>query len=199
MVLYSFDTSSLLNGRRDLLPPEVFRSLWNNVEAMIAAGQIRAVDVARDELARRDDEVNRWARAQIDLFIDLDPDIQRATSDTLARHSKLMGKGGGRNAAAPFVIGLARLRRRRGHLHVRTPRGLYRLPQRSAYGIAYASLWCKGVCLGSHVTVLVSHCCSPTGCHVAQWARIFGSSVAGTRAARYPSGRMRSSSPDVAW
>jgi len=110
VVLYSFDTSSLLNGRRDLLPPEVFRSLWNNVEGMIAAGQIRAVDVVRDELARRDDEVNRWARAQIDLFIDLDPDIQRATSDTLARHSMLMGKGGGRNAADPFVIGLARAR-----------------------------------------------------------------------------------------
>lgn len=151
---------------------EVFRSLWDDVEAMIAA--------------------DRSAPST-------SPDVQRATSDTLARHSKLMGKGGGRNAAAPFVIGLARLRRRRGHLHVRTPRGLYRLPQRSAYGIAYASLWSKGVCLGSHVTVLVSHCCSPTGCHVAQWARIFGSSVAGTRAARYPSGRMRSSSPDVAW
>lgn len=110
MALHSFDTSSLLNGRRDLLPPEVFRSLWANVEAMIASGEIRAVDVVRDELGRRDDEVNRWARAQANLFVALDADIQRATREVLAQHPRLMGQGGGRNAADPFVVGLARAR-----------------------------------------------------------------------------------------
>lgn len=108
--LHSFDTSSLLNGRRDLLPPEVFRSLWDNVEDMIAEGEIRAVDVVRDELSKRDDEVNSWARLQAELFVALDPDIQLATRGVLAEHPKLMGKGGGRNAADPFVIGLARAR-----------------------------------------------------------------------------------------
>ncbi len=107
MALHSFDTSSLLNGRRDLLPPEVFCSLWVNVEAMIATGEIRAVDVVRDELGKRDDEVNRWARGQSDLFVALDADIQRATREVLAQHPKLMGRGGSRNAADPFVIGLA--------------------------------------------------------------------------------------------
>lgn len=110
MTLYSFDTSSLLNGRRDLLPPEVFRSLWSNIEAMIPGGEIRAIDVVRDELRRRDDAVAQWARSQTALFVALDADIQRATRDTLAHHQKLMGKGGGRNAADPFVIGLARAR-----------------------------------------------------------------------------------------
>lgn len=109
MTLHSFDTSSLLNGRRDLLPPEVFHSLWSNIEAMIVAGEIRAVDVVRDELARReDDSVTQWARAQTGLFVALDADVQHATKQVLARHPKLMGKGGGRNAADPFVIGLAR-------------------------------------------------------------------------------------------
>lgn len=107
VALHSFDTSSLLNGQRDLLPPEVFRSLWTNIQAMIAAGEIRAVDVVRDELGKRDDDVNRWARAQAELFVPLDADIQRATRDVLAQHPKLMGQGGGRNAADPFVIGLA--------------------------------------------------------------------------------------------
>jgi Domain of unknown function (DUF4411) len=107
VALHSFDTSTLLNGRRDLLPPEVFRSLWANVEAMIVNGEIRAVDVVRDELSKRDDEVNRWARAQPDLFVALDADIQRATTNVLTRHPKLMGRGGGRNAADPFVVGMA--------------------------------------------------------------------------------------------
>jgi hypothetical protein len=49
-LLYSFDTSVFINGRRDLLPPEIFLTLWANIEQMIAAGSIRAVDVVHDEL-----------------------------------------------------------------------------------------------------------------------------------------------------
>lgn len=107
---YSFDTSSLLNGRRDLLPPEVFPTLWAKIEQPISDGVIRAVDVVRDELGRRDDATMTWAAAQSGLFLALDADIQRSTSKTLAAYSRLMGRGGGRNAADPFVIGLARAR-----------------------------------------------------------------------------------------
>lgn len=107
MVFYSFDTSSIMNGRRDLLPPTVFRTLWANIEAMIVIGHIRAVDVVRDELSKRDDDASRWAKQQDGLFFALEEDIQQATSRVLAVHPQLMGVGKGRNAADPFVIGLA--------------------------------------------------------------------------------------------
>lgn len=107
MVFYSFDTSSIMNGRRDLLPPTVFRTLWSNLEAMVVAGQVRAVDVVRDELSKRDDDASQWAKRQDGLFLPLEEDIQQATSRVLAAHPKLMGVGKGRNAADPFVIGLA--------------------------------------------------------------------------------------------
>jgi Domain of unknown function (DUF4411) len=42
--------------------------------------------------------------------VTLDADVQQATSSTLAAHPKLTGVGGRRNAADPFVIGLARAR-----------------------------------------------------------------------------------------
>lgn len=105
--MYSFDTSSILNGRRDLLPPEVFPTLWSNVEQMIAGGSIRSVDVVLEELSRRDDDAHTWAKTQVALFVPLDLQIQQATSRILAVHSKLLGRGGGRNGADPFVIGLA--------------------------------------------------------------------------------------------
>lgn len=108
--LYSFDTSSFLNGQRDLLPPTVFPSLWRKIEGMVAAGCILAVDVVRDELARRTDDVTKWAKAQESLFVPLDQDVQAATSAVLATYPKLVGRGGGRNRADPFVIGLARAR-----------------------------------------------------------------------------------------
>jgi hypothetical protein len=107
MVFYSFDTSSIMNGRRDLLPPTVFRTLWSHIELMIAAGHIRAVDVVKDELGKRDDDASGWAKQQDGLFVALEADIQQATTTVLAAHPKLMGVGKGRNAADPFVIGLA--------------------------------------------------------------------------------------------
>lgn len=104
---YSLDTSSLMNGQRDLLPPEVFPTMWQNLQAMIDRGEIRCVDVVREELTRRDDDVAAWARGQQDLFLPLGADIQLATRGVLAAHPELLGRGGGRNAADPFVIDLA--------------------------------------------------------------------------------------------
>jgi uncharacterized protein DUF4411 len=107
MAFYSFDTSSLLNGRRDLLPPATFPSLWANIEAMITQGHIRCVDVVRDELSKRDDEVHQWAKGQPDLFVPLNMDIQREVRDVLTKHQRLVGVGSGRSGADPFVIALA--------------------------------------------------------------------------------------------
>lgn len=105
---YSFDTSAFINGHRDLLPPATFPSVWQRVEGMIAGGAIRAVDEVERELAKREgDAVHKWARDQADLFVDLDEDIQTATSWVLSSHPRLLGNGKGRNGADPFVIGLA--------------------------------------------------------------------------------------------
>lgn len=107
MPYYSFDTSSLLNGRRDLLPPTTFPTLWSNIEAMIADGHIRCIDVVRDELAKREDDVHQWARAQPGLFVPLTMDVQSAVREVLTRHQRLVGIGSGRSGADPFVIALA--------------------------------------------------------------------------------------------
>lgn len=109
-MLFSLDTSSLINGQRDLLPPAVFASFWDNVEAMIDAGVVRAVDQVREELARRDDAVTAWAEARSGLFVPLDEEVLAATKKILAVHKKLIGAGKGRSGADPFVIALALVR-----------------------------------------------------------------------------------------
>jgi hypothetical protein len=107
---YSFDTSALINGRRDLLPPATFPSVWLHIEAMVEDGFVRCVDEVRRELAKRDgDAVHRWAKGQPRLFVELDADIQAATSTILAEHPKLVGVGKGRSGADPFVIALDEL------------------------------------------------------------------------------------------
>jgi hypothetical protein len=98
---YSFDTSAFIKGRRDLLPPEVFPSFWANVEQMIMTGVVRSTDEVRRELGRRDDDTNAWATSQDGLFVELDEDIQVATTLVLTVHPKLTGTGGGRHQADP--------------------------------------------------------------------------------------------------
>ena len=75
-LLYSFDASALINGRRDLLPPEVFPTLWTKIEGMVAAGAVRSVDMVREELGRKDDATKEWASTLTDMFLPLDADIQ---------------------------------------------------------------------------------------------------------------------------
>jgi|SRR5665648_232556 len=106
---YSFDTSSLLNGQRDLLPPLTFPTVWGNIEGMIADGSIRSIDLVRDELAGREDAVHAWAVAQHDLFVPLTEDVQLAVREVLAEHQRILGIGSGRSGADPFVIALARV------------------------------------------------------------------------------------------
>lgn len=107
---YSFDTSSILNGRRDLLPAAVFPSLWKNIEDMIKAGAIRCVDEVRTELVRRDDDAAHWAKAQKDLFVPLEEDVQDALAVVMGKHQNLVKNGGQRSGADPWVIALAMAR-----------------------------------------------------------------------------------------
>ncbi|MEI5675747.1 MULTISPECIES: DUF4411 family protein [unclassified Nocardioides] len=105
---YSFDTSAIINGRRDIFIPTTFGPIWDAIEGMIHTGQVRAVDEVKRELKRKSDEATVWAKRCSDMFVPLSRDIQLATRDILARHPRLLGSGGGpRNGADPFVIALA--------------------------------------------------------------------------------------------
>lgn len=104
---YSFDTSAILNGRRDLFRPTVFHTLWDLIAEAIAAGEIRSVDEVQRELARRDDDARQWATAQSGLFVPLELPIQQSAAHILSVHPRLVGQGGRRSAADPFVIALA--------------------------------------------------------------------------------------------
>jgi len=105
---YSFDSGAIINGRRDIFIPTTFGPVWTQIEGMIATGQVRAVDEVKYEIAKKDDDASKWARAQKSLFVPLEEDIQRATREVLAAHPRLLGIGGGpRNGADAFVIALA--------------------------------------------------------------------------------------------
>ena len=105
--LYSFDTSAFINGQRDQFPPDLFPDLWPRIDGLAMLGQVQSVDVVRDELVKRDDDVHAWAKARPHLFVTLSEEIQLHTRAVLRACPKLIGVGSGRSGADPFVIALA--------------------------------------------------------------------------------------------
>jgi predicted nucleic acid-binding protein len=108
---YSIDTSSLIEGFRNLYPYEVFPRLWNDyLPSLVERGELRATDEVRVELQRRDDELLQWLSAYADdLFVEIDEDTQREVLAILSDHRELVHVGRGRSGADPFVIALAKL------------------------------------------------------------------------------------------
>ena len=104
--MYSLDTSVLITAWRDNYWPDVFPGFWERFEAAIDDGTFLAIEQVKGELAKRDDEVNDWAKKRPHLFVPLDEDIQRATTDVLRTHPGLITQGGKRSTVDPFVIGL---------------------------------------------------------------------------------------------
>ena len=62
------------------------------------------------ELEKKEDEAFAWAKAQEDLFVPMDDEIQDAVSAILADHPRLLDTRRGRSGADPFVIALAKVR-----------------------------------------------------------------------------------------
>ena len=109
---YSIDTSSLIEGFRNLYPYEVFPTLWNeHLPGLVESGDLRATDEVRIELKRRDDELLQWvADYADDFFVEIDETVQNEVISILSDHRELVHVGRGRSGADPFVIALARVK-----------------------------------------------------------------------------------------
>jgi hypothetical protein len=109
-LLYSIDTSSLIEAYRQF-PPEFIRTLWeDHFPALIASGDLRATKEVAVELERHSSELVEWAidDEQSELFVEVDEEIQVVVSEILASHPRLIDPESLRSGADPFVIALAR-------------------------------------------------------------------------------------------
>lgn len=106
---YCIDTSALLDGWVRWYPPDTFRTLWDNIEDLIDKGIIVAPEEVLTELAKKDDDVHRWAKKNKTMFLLPVEDIQLATAEVLSRYPRLVDSRKDRSQADPFVIAVARV------------------------------------------------------------------------------------------
>ncbi len=110
---YCIDTSGLTRGWRDSYPPNIFPSLWKDIELLIDDGSLIAPDEVFEELKRGGDDLYDWACKYPHSFISPDIEIQKTVSDILANpeHAKLVNTKSETNLiiADPFVIAVAKV------------------------------------------------------------------------------------------
>lgn len=107
---YSFDTSSLIECWTRTYPPDVVPGLWTKLNDAIAHKAVLCAEEVRDELKRQDDELSKWMAQRPYVYVPLDEEIQRATSEVLRDHPLLMKATKNRNGADPFVIATAKVK-----------------------------------------------------------------------------------------
>lgn len=110
---YCLDTSALTTAWRYHYPPNVFPSLWRDIDTCIESGLLVAPDEVLEELEIGGDALYDWATKRPSLFIPPDRDIQNMVSSILAHpeHVKLLYSKHATSTviADPFVIATAKI------------------------------------------------------------------------------------------
>jgi len=106
---YSIDSSGILDLFR-YYPPDVFPTIWTQMDAAANTRTILAIDEVYRELEKKDDAAFQWLKARRAMVIDLDTAVQQRVTAILASHSRLVDTRRNRSSGDPFVIALAQVR-----------------------------------------------------------------------------------------
>jgi hypothetical protein len=110
-VIYSLDTSALIDGLERYYSPEVFSGLWEAVDDLIESGRCIASEEVWEEVKRKDEAAMSWAQPRrAKLFIPTDSAITAEVRSILQTYPRMVMSGGRRNRADPFVVATAKLR-----------------------------------------------------------------------------------------
>lgn len=88
-------------------PRDVYPSVWNKIDKLMASGTIISSREVYDELTRSDDSLSEWAKSRKEYFLPSEISIQEKVRKILSEHRGLVEGGKKQNNADPFVIALA--------------------------------------------------------------------------------------------
>ena len=109
--MYSLDTSVFMDWQARYYPLDVFQSLEVKIDELIAAGELAAVQLVKDEIdAVGTPGLQAWVKNRAQLFVPMAPDLQAAGAEIEAAYPDLMDPKGLHESADAYVIALARLR-----------------------------------------------------------------------------------------
>jgi hypothetical protein len=105
---YSIDSSIWIRIWQNH-PPDIFKGLWAQIDAAIAAGHIRSAEEVMHELEKGTDLLAAFLKQRPGLFAPLNDGLQAAVTEVNAACDDLADEDGERNRADPFVVALGRM------------------------------------------------------------------------------------------
>ncbi len=91
-------------------PPDIFKNLWQQLNASIAAGHVRSPEEVLHELEQGTDALAETLKQRGDLFEPLDAPLMAAVGQIVAQCQGFADEDGERHRADPFVVALGQLR-----------------------------------------------------------------------------------------
>jgi len=101
---YCIDTCALIDLWRRYYPPDVFESLWQDIEKLVNKGNLVAPNQVYEEIERQDDELREWAKEHKDMFEKLTTDQIETVTEILENYPRLVDKEKTSEDADPFLI-----------------------------------------------------------------------------------------------
>lgn len=108
---YCMDTCALICLRKTYYPPDIFCTLWKNLENFISSGLVVAPNEVFEEIKKHTDEVYQWAKKHKNMFIDFDNDQQIKLKEVLNKFpdlsNRIKSKYKTNTDADPIIISLS--------------------------------------------------------------------------------------------
>ena len=109
-VIYSVDTSALIDGLERYYRPANFPSLWERLDELIAQGRLLCSEEVLEEATQRDLPAKDWCTQRREhLVVPTDADVAIEAQVLLGQHPAMTKGLKGRNRADPFVIVVAKM------------------------------------------------------------------------------------------
>lgn len=108
-MIYSLDTSAILDGWVRYYPPDVFPGLWEKIDLLITQKTLIATEEVLVEFEKKEDAAHDWFNQRKQMFIPLDERVQEAVAEILVKYERLVDTSKGRSMCDPFVIALAQI------------------------------------------------------------------------------------------
>jgi predicted nucleic acid-binding protein len=109
-VLFSLDTSGILDAWVRYYPPDVFPTIWSQMDVSAKNGEIFVIEEVVRELEKKDDGIHGWIKERETIIVPIDDEVQKHVVQIMSKYSRLVDTKKNRSVGDPWVVALALVR-----------------------------------------------------------------------------------------
>jgi Domain of unknown function (DUF4411) len=89
-VPFSLDTSGILDAWVRHYPPDVFPTIWSQMDVSARNGEIFVIEEVVRELEKKDDGIHKWVKQRETIVVPIDAEVQKHVVEIMSKYSRLV-------------------------------------------------------------------------------------------------------------